>query len=159
MIAKNPQAVRFDDAIVVGGSFAGLLAARVLSEHYSEVTVVERDRLNEHTRQRPGVPQSRHLHALLPRGLHIIEAFFPGIREELESHGAIPLDIGNDIAWLTPQGWGVKFRSGLEGLSSTRDLLDWAIRNRVQQLANVRFVERKPCHGLVAGRKRPISPA
>jgi len=137
--------------VVVGGSLAGLLAARVLSDYFSEVSVIERDLLHEHTMQRPGVPHSRHLHALLPRGLHILEAFFPGIREELESYRAIPLDVGDDVAWLTPQGWGVKFRSGIEALSCTRDLLDWTIRNRIAELKNVRLVVSREVTGLLRG--------
>jgi hypothetical protein len=36
---------------------------------------------------------------------------FPGITSELESAGAEILDFGNDVAWLTPQGWGVRFAS------------------------------------------------
>jgi hypothetical protein len=38
---------RFDahQAIVIGGSMAGLLAARVLSEHFERVTIIERDHL------------------------------------------------------------------------------------------------------------------
>ena len=35
-----------DRAVVIGGSMAGLLAARVLSEHFKEVIVVERDDLS-----------------------------------------------------------------------------------------------------------------
>src|SRR6185295_10378685 len=34
-------------AVVIGGSIGGMLAARVLSEHFDAVTVVERDRLPE----------------------------------------------------------------------------------------------------------------
>jgi heterodisulfide reductase subunit A-like polyferredoxin len=34
-----------DRAIVMGGSIAGLAAARVLSDHFREVVLVERDRL------------------------------------------------------------------------------------------------------------------
>ena len=149
MARKNTKSIRFDRAVVVGGSLAGLLAARVLSEYFSEVFVIERDLLHEHTMQRPGVPHSRHLHALLPRGRHILEAFFPGIREELESYGAISLDVGNDVAWLTPQGWGVKFHSGLEALSCTRDLLDWTIRNRIADLTNVKLVVAREVAGLL----------
>jgi len=136
---------------VIGGSLTGLLAARVLGEYFSEVTIIERDLLKDDTMQRPGVPHSRHLHALLPRGLQIIEAFFPGIREQLESYGAVPLDVADDIAWLTPQGWGMKFRSGLEGLSFTRDLLDWTIRRRVSRLPNVKFVDATDVVGLLRG--------
>ena len=33
----------FGDAIVIGGSMAGLLAARVLSDYFKTVTIVERD--------------------------------------------------------------------------------------------------------------------
>ena len=31
-------------ALVIGGSMAGLLAARVLADHFSQVTILERDR-------------------------------------------------------------------------------------------------------------------
>ena len=34
-----------DHAIVLGGSIAGLLAARVLADAYDQVTVVDRDEL------------------------------------------------------------------------------------------------------------------
>jgi len=148
---SHTRSVQLDRAIVVGGSLTGLLAARVLGEYFSEVTIIERDLLKDDTMQRPGVPHSRHLHALLPRGLQIIEAFFPGIREELQSYGAVPLDIAHDIAWLTPQGWGLNFRSGLEGLSFTRDLLDWTIRRRVSRLANVKFADATEVTGLLRG--------
>ena len=138
-----------DRAIVVGGSLAGLLTARVLSDHFAEVRLLEKDPLSDDVRPRPGVPQSQHLHALLPRGLKIIESFFPGICEELQSHGAIPLDVADDVAWLTPQGWGVKFRSDLEALSFTRDLLDFVVRRRVMTLNNVTLSHRWEVGGLV----------
>jgi pyruvate/2-oxoglutarate dehydrogenase complex dihydrolipoamide dehydrogenase (E3) component len=47
-------------ALVLGGSMAGLLAARVLAEHYRNVTVVDRDLLPGHTAPRRCVPQDRH---------------------------------------------------------------------------------------------------
>jgi hypothetical protein len=34
-------------AVVVGGSMAGMLAARVLSDHFDDVTLLERDRFSE----------------------------------------------------------------------------------------------------------------
>ena len=55
-------------AIVMGGSMAGLLAARVLSDHFDHVTVIERDRFPEGPEHRKGVPQGRHFHILLKRG-------------------------------------------------------------------------------------------
>jgi phytoene dehydrogenase-like protein len=34
-----------DHAVVVGGSFAGLVAARALSDHFDRVWIIERDEL------------------------------------------------------------------------------------------------------------------
>jgi 2-polyprenyl-6-methoxyphenol hydroxylase-like FAD-dependent oxidoreductase len=36
-------------ALIMGGSLAGLLAARVLSDFYKEVTIIERDSLDTRT--------------------------------------------------------------------------------------------------------------
>ena len=48
-------------AVVLGGSMAGLLAARVLADHYDRVIVIDRDPLTTTVRHRRGVPQDRHL--------------------------------------------------------------------------------------------------
>lgn len=52
-------------AVVLGASMAGLLAARVLADFYDTVVVVEWDRLPDSPANRRGVPQGRHVHALL----------------------------------------------------------------------------------------------
>ena len=58
----------FDTACVLGGSIAGLLAARVLADHARRVVVIERDLVNVDGRSRAGVPQDRQVHVLLPGG-------------------------------------------------------------------------------------------
>ena len=80
-------------AIVIGVSMAGMLAARVLADLFERVIVLERDLLPERPEVRPGVPQARHLHALLPRGRRILEHNFLGITAELETAGAEILDV------------------------------------------------------------------
>ena len=65
-------------AIVLGASMSGLLAARVLADFFGTVTVVERDELPDDPANRRGVPQGRHVHALLPRGAQILDELFPG---------------------------------------------------------------------------------
>jgi 2-polyprenyl-6-methoxyphenol hydroxylase-like FAD-dependent oxidoreductase len=57
-----------EHALVIGASMGGLLAARVLAEHYDRVTIIERDGLPEKPEPRKGVPQGRHTHALHARG-------------------------------------------------------------------------------------------
>ena len=137
MKPNTTNTLRYEHAIVVGAGIAGLLAARALSDHFSQVTVLDRDALPLTALPRAGIPQGYHLHALLPRGLQVLEAFFPGLSVEMQDAGAIPMDTGADIAWLTPQGWGVQTNAGLQGLSSTRNLLEYTIRRRVEALANV----------------------
>jgi 2-polyprenyl-6-methoxyphenol hydroxylase-like FAD-dependent oxidoreductase len=128
-------------ALVIGGSMAGLLAGRVLADHFERVTIVERDRYPEGPAPRKGVPQARHLHALLARGRVTLEKLFPGFRDQMVSAGALVLDMAADVAWLTPARWGVRFPSDLPMLACSRDLLDWGVRRRMAALSNVRFME------------------
>src|SRR5437660_12731118 len=91
-------------AVVMGGSMAGLLAARVLTEHYERVTLIERDELPDRADHRRGVPQSRHTHGLLARGRRVLEALLAGIRNELAAEGAVPGDILGDGRWFFEGG-------------------------------------------------------
>jgi 2-polyprenyl-6-methoxyphenol hydroxylase-like FAD-dependent oxidoreductase len=136
-------------ALVIGGSMAGLLAARVLSERFERVTIVERDSFPVGPEFRKGVPQSRHLHAFLMRGRMISERLFPGLEEELEEAGAELLDVATDGEWLTPAGFSPHFRSGLPLLMCSRDLLEWTVRKRVAALPQVRFLQKTDVTGLL----------
>ncbi|MFD0854289.1 FAD-dependent monooxygenase, partial [Actinomadura adrarensis] len=100
-----------DHAVVVGGSLAGLLAARVLSDHFARVTLVERDRYPDTPGYRPGIAQSRHVHVLWSRGLELCEDLFPGLEKELLAAGAHDVGIPSDLLWLTPVGWRRRFAS------------------------------------------------
>ncbi len=53
-------------AIVLGGSMAGLAAARALADHFDRVTLVEHDELTMSRGSRKGVPQGQHAHSLWP---------------------------------------------------------------------------------------------
>jgi hypothetical protein len=65
----------------------GLLAARVVSDFYRIVTVVERDVLPTGSDHRRGVPQGRHIHALWPRGSQILDDLFAGFLTDLIRDG------------------------------------------------------------------------
>ena len=84
---------RFDTqhALVIGGSMAGLLAARVLSEHFERVTIVERDQLIDNVQPRKGVPQGRHVHGILAGGAAVLGEYFPDLFAALAQDGAVPL--------------------------------------------------------------------
>ena len=76
-----------DRGLVLGGSVAGLLAARVLTDHADEVVIVERDDLAGGAATRRGVPQGTQVHGLLARGLGQIEALFPGLPRSCSTTG------------------------------------------------------------------------
>ena len=118
-------------AVVLGGSMAGLLAARVLTDHFEKVTIVERDPYPATAEPRRGTPQANHVHALLLRGRQILEQLFPGLQSEMIAAGAPLLDMADDIAWFTPAGWGVRFPSDLKVLAFTRPVLDFHVRRRL----------------------------
>src|SRR5262245_37027289 len=104
-------------AIVIGGSIAGMLTARVLADHFDRVIVIERDRLPDQLAPRRGTPQARHLHVLLERGRQILEQLFPGLSQDLVSEGASLLDTATDFSILNPAGWAVQFQSGIPMLT------------------------------------------
>lgn len=65
-------------ALIIGGSVAGLCAARAPSESFERVTVLERDAYPTDAIDRPGVPHGRLFHYLRQRGLLELEDLFPG---------------------------------------------------------------------------------
>jgi 2-polyprenyl-6-methoxyphenol hydroxylase-like FAD-dependent oxidoreductase len=87
----NPPTVTpivLDTAVVLGGSIAGLLAARVFSDHAGTVIVIDKDDPGTSTELRPGVPQGTQMHSLLPSGLAQLERWFPGFTEQALAAGA-----------------------------------------------------------------------
>src|ERR1700712_2388710 len=86
-------------AVVLGGSIAGSLAARMLSDAYRQVTIIERDEVIGETGPRRAIPQGHHIHALLARGKEIFDEIFPGFTEELVSIGVPVGDFGTSLSW------------------------------------------------------------
>src|SRR3954471_11017692 len=154
MTTHGPAPKHGRHAAVIGGSLAGLLAARVLANHYDTVTVLERDRYPAEPGPRKGVPQARHLHVLLARGQRVFEGYFPGIRQEMLGHGATLIDAARDLAWLTPAGWGPRFDCGLNYVACSRDLIDWAVHRRVADLPNLTIREESDVTGLTRSEDR-----
>ncbi|QDQ09603.1 FAD-dependent oxidoreductase [Streptomyces spectabilis] len=136
-------------AVVLGGGIAGLLAAQALTDHVDEIVVVERDRLPEGPQQRPGVPQSAHLHALLSRGLREIEQLLPGFAADLVAAGARVFDFSADTAIYNPSGWGARFPSPLRIYGASRLLMESVLRDRVRTHPKVEVSSGRAVEGLV----------
>ena len=128
-------------AIVIGGSMAGLIAARALADHFAQVTVIERDRLPDGAEARRGVPQARHVQVLLLRGQYLLNEWFPGLEDDLGAAGAPRADVTGDGLWLNRAGWGLVFPSGVYLRSCSRDLREAVLRRRLRAVPAVRFHE------------------
>lgn len=138
-----------DHAIILGGSMAGLLAARTISEFYAQVTLVDRDKLIATSSPRRGVPQGFHAHALLARGKQILDELFPDITSAMISAGMPMLDMG-EMHWYLN---GMRLRNahtGLVAVSLTRPALEKLVRERVAAIPNVHILEEHDILGLTA---------
>ena len=137
-----------DCAVVLGGSVAGLLAARVLTERFATVVVVERDRLPNGAEPRRGVPQGKHIHGLLAGGQQAIEQLLPGLTTGLAADG---VPVGDPLADLRVCLNGHHFRRGPSGLtlvSASRNVLEHHLRRRIRSLPAVSFIDRCDVVGL-----------
>ncbi len=131
-------------AAVVGSGMAGLFSARVLSDYFDEVVLIDRDDIPDRPDTRNGVPQGRHFHALLPGGLNIGCDLFPGFADDLVAAGAVRCVGGRDFFVFRPEGKSYDLAryqpepkpAGLIYFMS-RGLLEHCIRRRVASLPNV----------------------
>jgi 2-polyprenyl-6-methoxyphenol hydroxylase-like FAD-dependent oxidoreductase len=144
-----------DHVVVLGASMAGLLAARVLTDVYRKVTVIDRDAMPEIGVQRRGVPQGRHHHYLYPRGRAVLEELFPGFTAHAVQAGASSGDVLGRCRWLLSGHRLQQADIGLTGLIASRPFLEGQLRARVQALPGVTFLERADIVGLLttAGRR------
>jgi 2-polyprenyl-6-methoxyphenol hydroxylase-like FAD-dependent oxidoreductase len=121
LVGAEPPAspeVLIDTACVLGGSIAGLLAARVLADHARSVLVIERDDVSVPGSVRRGVPQDQQVHTLLPAGRLWLDRWLPGFTA-IDGR---------------PQASG---DGGFELLAISRELLETQLRACVAALPNI----------------------
>lgn len=126
-----------DHAVVCGAGMAGLLTAAALAGRYRQVTVVERDRLDDRMAARRGVPQGPHVHALF-RLDDVVERLCPGLSDELVRNGAHHAS-ARDM-WM--EILGVTWRPTLDRkvVSAGRPFLEHHLRAMVLALPGVRVL-------------------
>ncbi|WP_404331951.1 NAD(P)/FAD-dependent oxidoreductase [Mesobacillus maritimus] len=126
-----------EKVIIIGGGIAGKLAARVLSDFFQEVIILERDSETTTPTPRKGVPQGKHIHALLHAGEHGLENLFPGISERFHLNGAIKINSTKDLAWFHHGVWKYRYDGGYTTTLQTRPHLEWHIDQFIQKITNV----------------------
>jgi 2-polyprenyl-6-methoxyphenol hydroxylase-like FAD-dependent oxidoreductase len=128
--------VLFETACVLGGSVAGLLAARVLSDHARRVVIVERDEVSTRAQHRLSTPQDQQVHTLLPAGRLWIERWLPGFTQDALDNGAVLSGPGTSLTAFDgrPQ---VDSDADFHLLAASRPFLETRIRAHILALPNV----------------------
>ena len=143
MASQEPQTrhVLGQTAVVVGAGMIGLLTARVLSDFFERVVILDKDDLEEERGPlypaRKYAPQGHHLHILLSGGARVMCDLFPGIDQDFLRAGAQQIYFPRDIRWFISNRWFPRHRGELRTFIQTRPLLEAVIRRRVMGLPNV----------------------
>ncbi len=143
-------------AAVIGGSLAGMMSARVLADHFDQVTIFERDTIEDSPALHKSVPQGNHLHTLLQGGQQVLSSLFPGFTAELQELGAVRWSLGKDMAFYLPDGKAYNLTGsvreprdvGLVAHSQSRGLLEYLVRRRTTAIPNLRFESGVPVRAL-----------
>lgn len=144
-----------DQAVVIGSSAGGMMAARVLADYFKKVIVLEKGSLPEKPSVRKEAPQGEHIHVVLGEGQDFLENMFPGILKEMESEGANVIDSSGDFSWFFQGSWRPRYKSGIKLLLSLRPHVDWHLRRRLlADCSNVTIQEGYTVEGYLPGEKK-----
>jgi 2-polyprenyl-6-methoxyphenol hydroxylase-like FAD-dependent oxidoreductase len=144
-------------AVVIGGSLAGLMTARVLAEHFDAVTVFERDPIAPQPALHKSIPQGQHVHGLLLGGQRVMAALYPGFLDTLDTLGAVRCRLGTELAYYLPTGKAYSVTGtvreprdlGWDVTCHSRGLLEHCVRQATLAHPNVTLHSASPVHGLL----------
>lgn len=130
-------------ALVIGGGIAGLLCANMLKDRFSKVTVLERSNYAQPSDSTPAtraeVPQSHCLHMLMGAGALAFDELVPSWRAELMARGAVPYDVGSDVAMRVTSGWLPRVETGITLYGASRGVIEAALLSVLREADNVRI--------------------
>jgi 2-polyprenyl-6-methoxyphenol hydroxylase-like FAD-dependent oxidoreductase len=135
------------DAIVIGGSIAGLVTARVLSDYFEHVTILERDHIEPRPQVHKSTPQGNHLHAVLLGGLQVLSRLYPDFAAILQHMGAVPNRLTQDTPVYRPEGLSYSLTGtvkeprdlGFQLYSQSRGLLEHCLRQCTLAVPSISF--------------------
>ncbi len=144
-------------AVVIGGSLAGLMTARVLAEHFDAVTVLERDHIEDRPALHQSIPQGNHLHGLLLGGQQIMASLYPGFVDKLTTLGAVRCRAGTELVIYLRDGKAFSVTGtvreprdlGFDITCHSRGLLEYCVRQCTLEHTNITFASESTVQGLI----------
>ena len=141
-------------AVVLGGGFAGVLAAVVLARHVDSVTIVESGWYPPGPGERPGLAQGYQNHVLVTGGARALETLLPGTLPALAAQGAHRRDLSGGALIHSAEGWFRRHETGAYLIACSRWLLDHVVRQRALADGVVLVRERTRVLGLLGDATR-----
>ena len=134
-------------AVVIGGSLAGLMTARVLADHFDQVTLLERDHIDGRPAVHKSTPQGNHIHALLQGGQRVMASLYPNFLEKLDTLGSVRCRMGKEQVFYLPDGKAYSATGtvreprdfGADWYCQSRELLEHCVRQCTLESTNVTF--------------------
>lgn len=147
-----------EHAVVIGGSLAGLMTARVLADYFGSVTVLERDEIDSGPAVHKSIPQGNHAHGLLVGGQRVMASLYPNLFTKLDSLGSIHCRLGKEFTFYSSDGKMYSFGSdvveprdlGLDFYQQSRGLLEYWVRQCTLEHGNVKFESNRAVQGLIS---------
>lgn len=144
-------------AVVIGGSLAGLMTARVLADYFGVVTILERDHIAPQQALHQSIPQGNHLHGLLLGGQQVMASLYPGFLDKLDALGAVRCRAGTELVYYLPTGRAFSATGtvreprdlGFDITCHSRGLLEHCVRQGTLAHTNVTLHSASPVDGLV----------
>jgi 2-polyprenyl-6-methoxyphenol hydroxylase-like FAD-dependent oxidoreductase len=143
--------------VVIGGSLAGLMTARVLADHFDAVTVLERDALDDQPGIHTSIPQGHHLHGLLRGGQQVMASLYPGFLAKLDALGARRCRAGTELVYDLPTGKAFSatgtvrepYDLGFDITCHSRGLLEYCVRQCTLAHPTITLARERRVHGLL----------
>ncbi|MCV7221962.1 FAD-binding oxidoreductase [Mycolicibacterium elephantis] len=126
-------------AVVIGGSIAGITTAKMLTEFFERVIVLEKDDPHRRREGRPGAAQGWHLHHLLTAGRIELERIFPGIIDDMVREGAFDVDMAAQYRIRLGGAWKKPGTGDIQIVCAGRPLLEWCVRRRLDDDPRIAF--------------------
>lgn len=147
------------DVVVLGGGPTGLATAMMLAGQGLDTVVLDRDEAPPgdpeaawERWERRSVTQFRQVHYLQSGGLALLEQHLPAVASQLESAGAVRINIAEQLAGLLPAGGEAGDFSRFETLTTCRrPLIDYAFACAARATPNIDLRYRCPAAELVTG--------
>jgi 2-polyprenyl-6-methoxyphenol hydroxylase-like FAD-dependent oxidoreductase len=144
-------------AVVIGGSLAGLMTARVLSDYFDAVTVLERDTIDTQPGIHKSIPQGNHLHGLLLGGQQVMASLYPGFLNKLDTLGARRCRAGTELVFYLPTGKAFSatgtvrepYDLGFDITCHSRGLLEYCVRQCTLEHSNIMLASERRVQGLL----------